>query len=59
MQGTQETEVQSLGWEDDLEGGNGNLLQENSMDRGAWLATFRGGGVSHSVVTQSHSRLSN
>ena len=54
MQGTQEIEVQSLGWEDDLEGGNGKLLQQNSMDRGAWLATFRGVGChtvgSHRVV---------
>ena len=34
-----ETQVQSLGWED-LEAGNGNLLQypclENPMDGGAW-----------------------
>ena len=38
----QETLVQSLGWEDDLEKGNGNLLQYdclgNPMDRGAWWA---------------------
>ena len=36
----QETRVQSLGWEDPLEEGNGNPLRysclENSMDKGAW-----------------------
>ena len=36
----QETQVQSLGWEDPLEKG---ILQysslENAMDRGAWQAT--------------------
>ena len=41
--GMQETWVQSLGWEDPLEKGNGYSLQhsclENSMDRGAWWAT--------------------
>ena len=40
----QETQVQALGWEDPPRGGNGNLLQysclENSMDRGAWQATY-------------------
>ena len=39
----QEIEVQSLGWDDPLEEGNGNPLQhsslENPMDRGAWQAT--------------------
>ena len=39
------TQVQSLGWEDPLEEGNGCPLQyfclENSMDRGAWRATIR------------------
>ena len=40
----QETQVQSLGWEDPLEKGmNGNPLQdsylENPMDRGDWRAT--------------------
>ena len=44
MQGTQETQVQSLRR---FPGeGNGNLLQhsclENPMDRGAWLATVHG-----------------
>ena len=37
MQETQETQVQSRGWEDSLEEENGNPLQysclENSMDR--------------------------
>ena len=35
-----ETRVRSQGWEDPLEKGNGNLLQdyclESPMDRGAW-----------------------
>ena len=42
----QETEVQSLGWEDLPEKGNDNPLQhsclENSMDRGSWWATVHG-----------------
>ena len=42
----QETQVQSLGWEEPLEKGNGNPLQssclENSMDRGTWWATVHG-----------------
>ena len=50
----QETQVQSLGWEDPLEKGNGNPLQysclENPMDRGAWQATVYG-------VTKSRTRL--
>ena len=37
-----ETQVQSLGWEDNLEKGNGNPLQYsclgNPMDRGTWWA---------------------
>ena len=41
----QETQVQSLGWEDPGEG-NGNPLQysclENPMDRGAWQAPVHG-----------------
>ena len=41
----QETQVQSLGWEDSGEG-NGNPLQysclENPMDRGAWQAIVHG-----------------
>ena len=40
------TQVQSLGWEDRLEKGNGYQLQysclRNSMDRGAWWATVHG-----------------
>ena len=35
----QETQVQSLGWEDPLEEG---MSMENSMDRGAWKATVHG-----------------
>ena len=42
---TQETRVQSLGWEDPGEG-NGNPLQysclENPMDRGTWQAIVHG-----------------
>ena len=42
----QETQVQSLGWEDPLEEGRANLLQysflENPMDRGAWWAAVHG-----------------
>ena len=38
----QELQVRSLGWEDPLDGGHGNLLRysclENLMDRGAWRA---------------------
>ena len=38
----QETWVRSLGWEDPLEGGHGNLLAFRiPMDRGAWWATVR------------------
>ena len=37
----QETQVQSLGWEDLLEKGMAPCL-ENSMDRGAWRATVHG-----------------
>ena len=42
----QETQVQSLGWEDSPGEGNSNPLQvsclENSMDRGIWWATVHG-----------------
>ena len=42
MQEMQKRWVRSLGWEDSLEGENGNPPQysclENPMDRGAWLA---------------------
>ena len=38
----QETEIQSLGWEDHPEGGHGNLFQysclENPMEKDAWCA---------------------
>ena len=43
----QETQVQSLRWEDHLAGGHGNPVQysfwENPMDRGAWWVTVHGG----------------
>ena len=46
IQETQEMQVQSLGWEDLPEEGNGNPLQysclENPMDRGGWRATVHG-----------------
>ena len=42
----QETQVQSLGWEDSPGEGNSNPLQvsclEKSMDRGIWWATVHG-----------------
>ena len=45
IQEIQEKQVQSLGWEDPVEG-IGNPLQysslENSMDRGDWWATVHG-----------------
>ena len=51
----QETQVQSLGWEDPLEKGMGYPLHysclENSMDRRAWQATVHG-------VTKSQTQLS-
>ena len=34
----QETQVESLGWEDALDEGMASCLK-NSMDRGAWWAT--------------------
>ena len=50
MEETQETRVQSLGWEDPLEEEMATPLLhsclENPMDRGAWRATVHG-------VTQS------
>ena len=50
----QETQVQSLGWEDPHGEGNDNPLQysclENPKDRGAWWATVHG-------VTKSQMRL--
>jgi len=51
----QETQFQSLGWEDSPGEGNGNPLQysclENPMDGGEWLATVHG-------VTKSRTQLS-
>ena len=51
MQGTQETRVQYLGWEDFLEEEiathSSILAWKNPMDRGAWWATDHG-------VTESH-----
>ena len=51
----QETQVQSLGWKDSLEKGNGNPLQysclENPMDRRSWRATVH-------RVANSQKRLS-
>ena len=42
----QETQVESLGWEDPLGEGNGNTLLhsslDNPMDRGSWWATILG-----------------
>jgi len=53
---TQETLVQSLGWEDPLEEGmatNSSILAwRMPMDRGAWWATVHG-------VAKSQTRLSN
>ena len=37
----QETQIQSLGWEDPLEEGMYSCL-ENPMDRGTWQATVHG-----------------
>ena len=56
MKLTQETQVQSLSWEDLSAGeGNGNPLQysclENPIGRGAWQATVQG-------VTKNPSQLS-
>ena len=57
MQGTQETWVRSLVWEDPPGEGNGNPLQyscvENAMDRGARWATVQGVPKSQ-TVSQSH-----
>ena len=53
---TQESLVQSLGWEDPLEEEMATHLQysclENPMDRGTWPATVHG-------VTKSQTQLSN
>ena len=49
----QEIWIQSLGWEDLLDKGNGNPLQysclENPMDRGAWWATVHGAAESYTT----------
>jgi len=59
----QETRVQSLGWEDPLEEGNGNPLRysclENSMDKGAWWATIHGVIKSRTQLTDSHTHTRN
>ena len=51
MQETQETRVQSLGWEDPLEEGMAThsriLAGKNHMERGAWQAQTAG----HNCVT--------
>ena len=55
MQETQETRVQSLGWEDAPEEGNGKLQYsclENSMDKGAWWATINPWGCKESDMTE-------
>ena len=56
MQETQETRVQSLGWEDSLEKEtaihSGILAWKNPMDRGAWWARVHG-------VTGNCERISN
>ena len=59
MQGTQ---VQSLGWEDPLQGGHGNPLQysclENPMDRRAWWAMVHGVAKSWTRLSKQHARAS-
>ena len=55
----QETQVQSLGWEDSPGEGNGYPLQysclENSMNRGALQATVQGSqGVRHDRKANTH-----
>ena len=53
----QETQVQSLGWEDPLEKGMYSGLETNTtnfIDRGAWQATVHGVTKSQIQVTQTH-----
>ena len=57
---TQETQVQSLGWEDPLKGkGDGYPFQysslENTMNRGAWWATVHA--VAKSWTQTKHIRI--
>ena len=53
----QETQVRSLGGEDSPGEGNDNPVQysclENSMDRGAWLATVHGVAKSQTQLTHN------
>ena len=57
-----ETQVQSLGWEDPLEKGNGYRLQysclENPMDRGAWKATVHGVAKTWTWLSDKHVHIS-
>ena len=60
----QDTQVQSLGWEEEEEGGgNGNPLQypclENFMDRGSWWATVHGGHKESDMTELTHTDSSN
>ena len=53
----QETQVQSLGWEDPLEkemATHSNVPGKSHMDRGAWRTTVHGGRkrVGHDLVTK-------
>ena len=61
VQETQETRVQSLGWEDSPGGGQGNILQHsclgNSRDRGAWRATVHGIAESDTTEETEHAAL--
>ena len=57
----QETQVQSLGWEDSPGEGNGNPPQYsclgNPMDRGAWRAIVHGVTISRTRLSDSHLEL--
>ena len=61
----QDTQVQSLGWEEEEGGGNGNPLQypclESFMGRGAWWATVHGGHKESDTTefTHTHTHSSN
>ena len=58
----QETQVQSLDWEDAPGEGNGKSLQysclENPIDRGAWQATVHGVTKSQTRLSDSHTLIS-